>query len=49
MARRTTANCLNGCAPRSTRTRFHVLLAAQREGNQTERDMADWMARLTGA
>ncbi|CAG9175156.1 Protease synthase and sporulation protein PAI 2 [Cupriavidus laharis] len=25
------------------------ILAAQREGNETERDMADWMARLTGA
>jgi transcriptional regulator len=25
------------------------ILAAQRDGNETERDMADWMARLTGA
>jgi transcriptional regulator len=25
------------------------ILAAQREGSETERDMADWMARLTGA
>jgi len=25
------------------------VLASQREGNETERDMADWMARLTGA
>lgn len=25
------------------------ILAAQREGNETERDMAQWMARLTGA
>jgi transcriptional regulator len=25
------------------------ILAAQRDGNETERDMAEWMARLTGA
>ncbi len=31
--------------PAADRTR---ILAAQREGNETERDMADWMARLTG-